>query len=276
MKRALLVIVAVFLAATIAAQQSAAPPKTTTVQNPPGSPPKPVTKVSPKKVAPDGTAVPKVNPYATGPFDEALTSLPAFYRGHSLQAVCKDSTPEPKNGSEPIAANQARLPNANTASLYAFVPTRPAQTPDVQHDADAQVLTVTMMEEPSIIAGGRSEPARAVTIQQIDLRETTKTTSERWTLVIQNGSASVHEAKLALSASEASSLRDQLGIVYICRIAGDSPWNSATLRWGDWVTNTELHEWELRYHYLKVDLVGIWLFDIPSGRILKKLAPDQF
>jgi hypothetical protein len=246
MRRALLVIVAVFLAPTIAAQQSAAPPKTTTAQSP-------------------VVSSPKVDPY---PFDEALTSLPAFYKGHSLEAVYRHSTPELK--SEPTASNQARLLKENQAFLYAFVPTSPAQTPDAHYDADAQVLTVTMIEEPSMLAGGRTEPARAVTIQQIDLREPTKTTSERWTLVIQNVSASTHEAKLALSASEASTLRDQLGIVYICRIAGDSPWSAATLRWGS------PYQWELRYHYLKVNLVGIWLFDIPSGRILKKLAPDQF
>jgi hypothetical protein len=137
----LLVIVAVFLAPTIAAQQSAAPPKTTTTQNPLVSPPKPVTKVSPKKVAPVGTAEPKVNPYATGPFDEALTSLPAFYRGHSLQAVHKDSTPEPKRQFEPTAAGQARQqPEANQALLYAFVPTSPAQTPTGRYDADAHTV----------------------------------------------------------------------------------------------------------------------------------------
>lgn len=229
-------------------------------------------------------------------FDVSIEQLPRDYQGDSIEQLFSRFLAPPKSEFETTEQYQARLIKPTGGEVYAFPLQNVAVGPNIAYNADKGELVIEILEDWGIVASYTpNRNVRAVSVKKTTLTSTypggnafgatvqvRKSDESVYGLVIPGpapgpGTERFHRFTLSVPADDARELKskNRIGILFICEpdVRTDIP---LTITGFDYTKPTlnSPYETTVNYHYLRVNLLALWLYDTATGRIFQKL--DKF
>jgi hypothetical protein len=223
--------------------------------------------------------------YATAPFDRAVSRLPARYEGHDGMSLYARLAPLPA-GETPTTLQAADGLFAFSVDLNA-VPGNPVLGYDGKHGVlDIRYVMTgnhvtegwnwTPLADPKTTDYYRYKflPLKEVTVE--------KTPSDVWKYEYMVTFANLYDfyprssddnagfaARIALPQADALALlQGNLRMLAVGRLA--APWHSQSSTFWK-ATDTAPYDYMLKKRYVVADLLEVWFYDYPSGKVLAKL-----
>ena len=220
----------------------------------------------------------------SAPLDPNVLALPPGYAGHDLEALYRGAAQPGKGEFESTAEYSARLATQRARpGVYAFM-LRTA--PVITYDADKELFTIRLIEDFGAIDGvTRNTSVRAITLVKDSSTTSSAATNAFGALVtVQHlttnndgiifqgkppgpGTERIHELTLPVARAEAAAVKPNLRVLFLCRL---DPGTVSGASFSSASFDAPLEE-SATYHYLRGQLLAVWIYDLAAGTIFKRL-----